>query len=164
MSKFQSSLIIGLVFAICCLSLAAQSTGPAAKKPAAAATIKRMPDGHPDFEGMYDLATLTPLERPAGAKAVLTEAEAAALEKGAAALKGFGDQPVKGDRSAPPLGGDGSTGAAGNVGGYNSFWLDPGSSYTVVNGEHRTSIIVDPPDGRVPALTPEARARAAANR
>jgi hypothetical protein len=127
---------------------------------------------------MYDLATLTPLERgvgvdtsgfaklpmPSGAKAVLTETEAAALEKGAAAQKILGDQPIKGDRLAPPLGGDGSTGAAGNVGGYNTFWLDAGSSFTVVNGERRTSIIVDPPDGRVPPLTPEARARAAANR
>src|SRR5262249_10812002 len=106
------------------------------------------------------LATLTPLERPAGAKAVLTDAEAAALEKGVAAQKVFGDQPIKGERPAPPLGGDGSTGAAGNVGGYNTFWLDAGSSFTIVNGEPRTSIIVDPPDGRVPPLTAEARVRA----
>ena len=60
---------------------------------------------------------------------------------------------------APPKGGDGSRGAAGNVGGYNSFWLDPGSTYTIVNGEARTSLVVDPPDGRLPALTPAARQR-----
>ena len=60
---------------------------------------------------------------------------------------------------APPQGGDGSTGAAGNVGGYNNFWLDPGERVAVVDGQRRSSLIIDPPDGRVPALTPEARAR-----
>jgi hypothetical protein len=69
------------------------------------------------------------------------------------------EQPLDGDRTAPPRGGDGSLGAAGNVGGYNSFWLDGGSSYTMVNGERRTSLIVDPADGRVPPYTEAARKR-----
>ena len=69
---------------------------------------------------------------------------------------------VSGERAAPPKGGDGSRGAAGNVGGYNTFWLDPGSTYTIVNGRIRTSIVVDPPDGRLPPLTPAARQRIAA--
>src|SRR5260370_42488932 len=89
----------------------------------------RTPDGHPDLQGTYDLATLTPLERPAGAKAVLTSEEAAKLEKEVAARNELGDRPIKGDRPAPPKGGDGSAGPAGNVGGYNTFWLDPGSTY-----------------------------------
>ena len=122
----------------------------------------RMPDGHPDLQGIYDLATLTPLERPAGAKAVLTAQEAAKLESEVAARKEQGDRPIQGDRQAPPRGGDGSAGPAGNVGGYNTFWLDPGSTYTIVNGERRTSLIIDPPDGRVPPLTPAARQRVAA--
>src|SRR5262245_37747557 len=87
----------------------------------------RMPDGHPDLQGTYDLATLTPLERPAGTQAVLTADEAARLERAVAARVEQGAQPIKGDRVAPPKGGDGSTGAAGGVGGYNNFWLDPGS-------------------------------------
>src|SRR6266404_5265701 len=124
----------------------------------------RMPDGHPDLQGTYDLATLTPLERPAGVKAVLTAEEAAKLENDVAARKEAGQRSISGDRTAPPKGGDGSTGAAGGVGGYNNFWLDPGSSYTVVNGERRTSLVVDPPDGRVPPLTPAARQRALAAR
>ena len=66
------------------------------------------------------------------------------------------------NRPAPPKGGDGSTGAAGNVGGYNNFWLEPGDRVAVVNGEWRSSLIVDPPNGKVPALTPEARQRNAA--
>lgn len=136
--------------------------------PAAAQTAKasdktykphRMPDGHPDLQGTYDLATLTPLERSVGAKAVLSDEEAAKLEKAIAKQRAQGDAPINGDRTAPPKGGDGSRGAAGNVGGYNTGWLDPGSSYTVVNGQKRTSLIVDPPDGRVPPLTPEAMAR-----
>src|SRR5438094_189879 len=124
----------------------------------------RAPDGHPDLQGTYDLATLTPLERPAGVKAVLTAEEAAKLENDVAARKEAGQRSISGDRTAPPKGGDGSTGAAGGVGGYNNFWLDPGSSYTVVNGERRTSLIVDPSDGRVPPLTADARQRALAAR
>src|SRR5437016_13410880 len=122
----------------------------------------RLADGHPDLQGTYDLATVTPLERPAGAKAVITREEAAKLEQQIAAQKQQGDQPVRGDRAAPPKGGDGSPGPAGNVGGYNTFWLDPGSSYTVVDRQKRTSLIIDPPDGRVPPLKPAAQQRVAA--
>ncbi len=123
----------------------------------------RMPDGHPDLQGTYDLATLTPLERPKGmASAVLSREEAAKLESAAAARKEQSERSIKADRQAPPKGGDGSTGPAGGVGGYNTFWLDPGSSYTIVDGQKRTSLIVDPADGKVPAYTPDARKRVAA--
>src|SRR5580693_9478153 len=129
-----------------------------APKPNAA---PRMPDGHPDLQGTYDLATLTPLERPAGAQAMLSKEEAAKREALAALQRERGDQSIKGDRPAPPKGGDGSTGAAGNVGGYNTGWLDPGSTFTVVDGQKRSSLIVDPPNGRVPTVKPAARARIA---
>jgi hypothetical protein len=125
---------------------------------------RRMPDGHPDLQGTYDLATLTPMERPAGVNAVLTAEEAKRRETAAALQREQGDKAIQGDRTAPPKGGDGSRGAAGNVGGYNSGWLDPGSTYTVVNGEKRSSIIVDPPDGRVPPLAPAAAQRIAGAR
>ena len=127
----------------------------------ARAQIRRLADGHPDLQGTYDLATLTPIERPAAAKAILTAEESERLERQVAGAKERGDRPIDGNRSAPPKGGDGSKGPAGNVGGYNSFWLDPGSSYTVVNGQKRTSLVVDPADGRVPAYTPAARQRLA---
>src|SRR5215467_5426702 len=140
------------------LSAAAQAPKPAPKR----YVTPRTPDGHPDLQGTYDLATLTPLERPAGAPAVLSDEQAKGLEGDVARRVEAGGRPIAPDRSAPPKGGDGSTGAAGNVGGYNNFWLDPGSSYTVVNGEKRTSIVIDPRDGRVPPLTPAARLRAAA--
>jgi hypothetical protein len=123
-----------------------------------------MPDGHPDLQGTYDLATITPLERPPGASAVYTAEEARKLETAAALQREKGDQAISGNRTAPPKGGDGSVGAAGNVGGYNSGWLDPGSVYTVVDGQKRSSIVVDPPNGRVPPMTAEAMKRAAAGR
>jgi hypothetical protein len=113
-------------------------------------TVPRMADGHPDLQGTYDLATLTPVERPASAKPFLTKEEAVKAEAATAQTRARQDQAVSGDRSAPPKGGDGSVGAAGNVGGYNGGWLDPGSKYTIVDGQYRTSIVIDPPDGRVP--------------
>jgi len=138
--------------------LAGQAGGVPAKKPAAGA-IPRMADGHPDLQGTYDLATLTPMERRAGTPLVLTNEEAAKLEQAVAQGKDKGLAPIKGDRNAPPAGGDGSPGPYGNVGGYNNFWLDPGSHYTTIDGQKRASLVVDPPDGRVPALTPDARQR-----
>ncbi|HXP85476.1 MAG TPA: hypothetical protein VN841_12190 [Bryobacteraceae bacterium] len=125
-------------------------------------TPPRLADGHPDLQGTYDLATLTPIERPPGAKAVLTKEEAAKFEAAAAAQRARGDQSINADRAAPPKGGDGSTGPAGGVGGYNSGWLDPGSAFTVVDGQKRSSIVIDPPDGRVPPVKTAARQRVAA--
>jgi hypothetical protein len=146
--------------------LAASIVAAAALAPLAAQTrsaIPRMPDGHPDLQGTYDLATLTPIERQAGTPLVLNDEEAKKLEQQAASRKAYGDTPLKGDRQAPPVGGDGSSGAAGNVGGYNSFWIDAGSLYTVVDGRKRASILIDPPDGRIPQMTPQARQRFARN-
>ena len=147
-------LALSIVIASTALTLQAQSPTRAA--------LPRTPDGHPDLQGVYDLATLTPLERAASQPLVLTDDEAARLEKQVADRKFRAGLPSKGDRSAPPVGGDGSTGAAGNVGGYNNFWIDNGTRYVAVDGRKRTSIIIDPPDGRVPAPTAEARQRAAA--
>ena len=126
-----------------------------------ASKIPRMPDGKPDLQGMYDLAMLTPVERPNNLPAVLTDEQAAKLEKDVAARNEALSAPINGDRAAPPKGGDGSVGPAGNVGGYNSFWIDRGTHYSTVDGQKRSSIVMDPPDGRVPAMTEEARKRQA---
>jgi hypothetical protein len=133
----------------------AQTSNGAAKN----YTPPRMPDGHPDLQGTYDLATITPMERAKGTPLVLTKEQALKMETQRAAQRERADAPIDADRSAPPKGGDGSKGAAGNVGGYNSGWLDPGSTFTVVNGERRASLLVDPADGRVPPLTVEAAKR-----
>jgi hypothetical protein len=125
--------------------------------------IPRLADGHPDLQGTYDLATLTPVERTAGSPLVLSDEDARKGEQMAAARKVAGDAQLKGDRPAPPKGGDGSAGPAGNVGGYNSFWIDAGSQFTIVDGRKRASLLIDPPDGRVPQMTPQARQRLARN-
>jgi hypothetical protein len=137
--------------------LAGQSNG--ANRPAS-----RLADGHPDLQGTYDLATITPVERRPGQPLVLTDEEARKREQQVAERNVKSDAPIDGNRSAPPKGGDGSPGPYGNVGGYNDFWLDPGSRFTVVDGQKRASLIIDPPDGRVPPLTAEAQKRNAARR
>jgi hypothetical protein len=135
---------------------AAAQTAPSTSKPF---KMPRTADGHPDLQGMYDLATITPVERPMNAPAVYTKEQARKLEATAAKLRQQGDERIDGNRTAPPKGGDGSVGAAGNVGGYNRGWLDPGSTLTTVDGQIRSSIVIDPPDGRVPQMTPAARQR-----
>ena len=142
---------------------AQKAAPPKTAAPAAKRAIPRTPDGHPDLQGTYDLATLTPVERAAGTPLVLSDEQAAKLEQAVAARKSSQDAPIKADRGAPPLGGDGSAGAAGNVGGYNSFWIDSGSRYSVIEGQKRASIVIDPPDGRLPQMTAAARQRLARN-
>ena len=127
---------------------------PAAR--AAAAKTLRTPEGYPDLQGLWNAATLTPLERPEPTKLVMTDTEAQAIEKTAEARRDRAARPSRGDRDAPPVGGDGSTGAAGNVGGYNNFWIDNGTTVITVDGQRRTSIVVDPANGRVPPVTTDA--------
>ena len=122
----------------------------------------RTADGRPDLQGIWSYATVTPLERPSelAGKEFLTEEEAAAFEA---------EQVL--DRNAD-LNRDELIGAVtdrGVVNGttetrdlalaYNDFWWDRG---TTVVGTRRTSLVIDPPDGRIPALTASAQARAAA--
>ena len=153
--------------------LASVSAGAQARRPAAAAATAglRTADGHPDLQGVYEIATITPLERPAqfGNRANLTREEAAAMELYEQQRQVKNDAPLAADRGAPPVGGDTSTpksyleflerAGGGVVGGYNNFWLAGGTRVITVNGEKRSSIVVDPPDGRIPPMKPEARQR-----
>ncbi len=130
--------------------------------PQASAEIPRTADGKPDFSGTYDIATLTPLQRPAkyGDKLTLTDEEAAAIARKEAEYMAQRNAASDPDREAPPDGGDGSAGAAGNVGGYNSFWIDRGSGAFKIDGKWRTSILTDPPNGRQPPKLPAVAKRA----
>ena len=105
----------------------------------------RLPDGKPDLQGVWDFRTLTPLERPADQadQAVLAAEEAAEIEARAAARSA--------ELNAPTERGDELLPVGGNVGGYNHYWVDQGAR---VVDDQRTSLIVDPPDGRLPALRP----------
>ncbi len=122
----------------------------------------------PDLSGTYDAATLTPLERPEflGETKHVYKWVATALSWAAGlALEQLGGGESDPNREAPPRGGDGSGEAfgAGNVGGYNTFWIDPGSNGFEIDGKYRTSVIIDPPNGRQPEMTPKGRAQVADN-
>jgi hypothetical protein len=129
----------------------ASTTKGVAKRAPAKTTTGRIPrtaDGRPDLQGVWSFATITPLERPTELKdkQVLTEQEAAEFEKRIIARED------KDNREG--------TGTEADVSrAYNDFWWDRG---TRVVGTRRTSLIVDPPDGRIPSFTPEGQKRVAA--
>ena len=127
--------IIGVLLAVTAVS--GQTPGRRA--------LFRTPWGDPDLQGLWTNATITPFERPGtmSGKPVLTEQEAAEFER--ATLQA---------RDADNRAG----GTAADLGrAYNQFWYDRG---TKVVATRRTSLVVDPPDGRVPSLTPSAQQRA----
>src|SRR5262249_8804255 len=123
----------------------------------------RTPEGRPDLSGTYDIATLTPLVRPAhyGDRLSLSDAEAKAIATQAAARMSKANQASDPNHKAPPSGGDGPEGPSGNVGGYNLLWIDPGAGAFKIDGQWRVSIITDPKNGRMPQMTPAAAQRAA---
>ena len=143
---------------------------PAAAKPSMPPRTK---DGHPDLSGVYDIATVTPVERPAeaGGRLVLTKEEAAAVAAYERQREAKDDAPLAGDRTAPPVGGERVATktwleaveqfAGGGTGGYNRFWLEGGRQLITVDGQKRSSIVIDPPDGKIPPMKPEARQRIA---
>ena len=149
--------ILVLSCGVLCLGLAS----PLASQPQVPETkpwvMPRTSDGHPDLQGNWTNATITPIQRPRGRDPVLTPEQVARVEGRRQNLIDASGQPSDPDREAPPVGGDGSTGAAGGVGGYNYFYIDAGDRVAVFNGEPRSSLIVNPADGRIPPLTPEAR-------
>lgn len=109
----------------------------------------RTEHGQPDLQGVWSNAVLTPLERPEDLadKPTLTEEEARAYaEQRRAAM----NRDQRADDSAADI-----------LDAYNDFWWDSGDN---VVRTRRTSLVVDPPDGRVPALTAAARARLAEQR
>ncbi len=111
-------------------------------------TLPRMPWGDPDLQGVWSIATITPFERPGAlaGKQVLTEEEAAELERTNLTTNNQ-------DRR------DGAGTDTDLARAYNDFWWDRG---TKVVSTRQTSLVVDPPDGRVPVLTPEGQKRATA--
>ena len=130
--------ILAAVFALLAPGLAGAQSGSA---------LPRTEWGHPDLQGVWTNTTTTPLQRPAkfAGQSVLTEEEVAELER---------ETVERNERLL--LRPAQETTAGGNVGAYNSFWLDRGMP------SEQTSLIVDPPDGRLPAATERVRERDAA--
>jgi hypothetical protein len=110
----------------------------------------RTVDGQPDLQGVWNFSTITPLERPSefAGREFLTDGEAQQLERRVA------QQSNRDNRS--------DNREADVASAYNEFWWDRGVHVARVEGKARTSLIVDPPDGRIPALTSDGQARASA--
>ena len=143
--------IVTLLAGMLVAPLWAQTPRTAAK--AKTSTVLRTPDGHSDLQGVWTNATITPLQRPSAmaGKPTVTDAEAQVIEKNQAEEL----QSVDGKSEHPLLAAAGSNG----TGGYNVLFIDRGSELARVDGVKRTSLIIDPPDGKLPALTPEAKRR-----
>ncbi len=145
---FNAALFIAIMLLAAVRPAAAQNRAATGKKDAAkaAGTNPRMPYGDPDIQGIWSNASIIPLERPKelADKQLFTPEEMAAYE-----ARTF----RRSSREGPA--------ASGQVGTYNDFWWDADSKRAP---NFHTSLIIDPLDGRVPPLTPEARRRADADR
>lgn len=134
------------------VALVSSGAAPAAAQTAAVRTAW----GEPDLRGIWDFRTITPLQRPAelADKAFLTEEEAAALEQEVVERNvRLAERAAERTQAADQV----DRRADGSPGFYNNFWLDQG---TRAVGTRRTSLIIDPPNGRIPALTLSGQQRA----
>ncbi|MDE2691585.1 MAG: hypothetical protein OXI49_13790 [Acidobacteriota bacterium] len=103
-------------------------------------------DGKPDISGVWDFRTLTPLQRPEDQEATIDEARAGEIEAAAVERARVADLPSDPEERRLEAGGE--------VGGYNNFWFDRGAR---VVEDLRTSLIIDPPNGRLPDTLPDVK-------
>lgn len=122
--------------------------------------VPRLADGTPDFQGVWTNQTATPMERATelGQRRAFTDAEAAAISKAAIAqveadaAPSDPDKKIEAAASLPP------------IGNYNLFWTDRGMTVARIDGEYRTSMIIEPTNGRIPPLTQAALQRMTATK
>jgi hypothetical protein len=130
--------------------VAAVVFGMASAAMAAPAAVPRAADGHADLSGVWSNASVTHLTRPPDQKTLtVSEAVAKAYAKASPMV-------ARAERDAAPSDAKAGAPGVGDPGGYNAFWLDAGNSMGQVNGQYRTSWIVDPADGQLP-FTPEGK-------
>lgn len=145
-TRYSTSLL-----GLCLVTAAAGLLSPVA---AQEWVMPRTPDGHPDLEGTWRNATMTPFERRGNGGPVFTPEEVAQREQGFVNRVERGSAPSDPNRGAPPAG--------RGVGSYNQVWFEQGARVAVVNGEPRTSLITYPSNGRIPP--PHGRGPAAQGR
>ena len=138
--------LVAVGFMVMLMVLPAPAAGQALLSAAKTWTAPRTPDGQPDLEGLWTNATITPFERPKdlAGKQFFTEREAAEYETRLL------QESNKDRRDGTP---EEDVGRA-----YNDSWWDRGTKLVPTR---RTSLVIDPPDGKVPPLTPEAQKAAA---
>jgi hypothetical protein len=160
MNRLTRTVAIGAILSALLCATPAVAQGAAPKNWRAPRTA----DGHPDLQGNWTNATITPLERPEkyGERLVLSEAEAGELENAEAQFNATANAPTDPKTKAEDLPASCGRGFSGANCGYNNFWVDPGTKVIAVNGEKRSSMIVDPPNGRIPPLTAQGQQRVAA--
>jgi hypothetical protein len=142
---YRSLITIGWFALLAATALSAQNK--------AAWKMPRTADGHPDLQGIWNNSTRTPLERPPefAAKPTLTDAEAKVWEQ----KEHQAWQELDGTSEGPLHKTKGSEG----TGAYNVLFYDMGSGLARVDGVKRTSMVIDPPDGKIPPMMPAARER-----
>jgi len=146
-------------FAMAAFILTAWVGTSAASAEEGAFTAPRTSFGHPDLSGTWTNNNATPLQRPAqwADKELLSDAELAAVKNAARQLEADGDALFGDELILDAISGDEESESHDTeTGNYNGFWLPPRDF------ERRTSLIIDPPSGRIPPYTPEAQARRAA--
>lgn len=147
----NKGLPIGLAMALAVVTMTAHSGESASRR----YQPPRLADGTPDLQGVWTNQTATPMERAAelGTRRAFTDAEAAAISKAAItaveddAKPSDPDKQIEAASSLPP------------IGNYNLFWTDRGMSVAMIDGEYRTSMIIEPLNGRVPPLSAAALKR-----
>jgi len=167
-----------LVLGLSATSLAPLGVQAATKAPgnSKAWVVPRTLEGKPDLQGNWTNETQTPFERMGNQGPTLTDQQAAALEKRAQDVEEYRDRPTDPGEKAlkggvgnelAPVEGEPTfveriaQAAGGNVGGYNGFWLDPGNRVIRIDGVARSSIVVDPENGRIPPMTAAGKQRMA---
>jgi hypothetical protein len=147
------------------IQLSAQAPAPGAAGAAGTWTVPRTPDGRPDLQGVWSNNSVTPLERPTQwkDKASLTDAEVEELKALVARYVSDGGDAIFGGfvqiaLDAKDKGEYKQTSYDPTTGNYNHFWI------VDRDWDNRTSLITDPPNGMMPAMTPEAEARRARGR
>lgn len=153
-SSRHSILLLGLLALTATPGVVSTGAAQVSASASGAWEVPRTSDGHPDLQGNWNNASLTPFEREEGRGALFTWEEVAELERGDG---GCPPSPGTVECGREDNRGDASLSNEARLSGneYNEVYWDRGSRVAIVQGEPRTSLITFPPNGRIPALSPE---------